>query len=103
MTTKYEISRTRFFDRWFNKQAREVARETTDGILSLQRGNFSNCKLLRNGIFELKIHYGKGIRVYYAKNGETILILLYGGADKKQQTKDIEKAIKIKEVLKEHV
>ncbi|MDR2644578.1 MAG: hypothetical protein LBB44_01140 [Endomicrobium sp.] len=100
MIPKYEILRTSFFVKWFDEQTRDVVREITDGVLNLRRGNFSNCKLLRSGVYELKIHYGKGIRIYYARNGETILILLYGGADKKQQAKDIEKAIKIKELLK---
>jgi putative addiction module killer protein len=60
----------------------------------------TNCKLLRNGIFELKINCGKGIGIYYTKTAETILISLYGGADKKHQADDIEKAIRIKELYK---
>jgi putative addiction module killer protein len=65
----------------------------SDNIDRLKVGNFSNCKLLRNGISELKINYGKGIRIYYTKGTETILILLYGGSHKKRQANDIEKAI----------
>jgi putative addiction module killer protein len=56
---------------------------------------------LRDGIFELRIRYGKGVRVYYTKDGQDILILLHGGADKKKQNKDIEKAIRIKEDINE--
>jgi putative addiction module killer protein len=77
-----------------------VQEKVVDNIDRIHEGNFSNCKLLRNRIFELKINYGKGIRIYYTKTGEAILILLYGGVDKKQQTKDIEKAIIIKETLR---
>jgi putative addiction module killer protein len=100
MTTKYEILRTNIFDKWFNKQNDEVQEKVVDNIDRIHDGNFSNCELLRNGISELKINYGKGIRIYYTKTTETILILLYGGADKKRQAKDIEKAIIIKETLR---
>jgi putative addiction module killer protein len=39
------------------------------GVKRLACGNFSNCKMLRQGIFELKMYYGKGIRVYYIRRG----------------------------------
>ncbi|MDR2437259.1 MAG: type II toxin-antitoxin system RelE/ParE family toxin [Endomicrobium sp.] len=103
MTTKYEILRTNIFNKWFDKQNDEVQEKVIDNIDRIHEGNFSNCKLLRNGIFELKINYGKGIRIYYTKTTETILILLYGGTDKKQQAKDIEKAIIIKEAVRREI
>jgi putative addiction module killer protein len=96
----YIIKPSRFFTKWFEKQNENIQIRVSINIDRLKIGNFSNCKLLRNGISELKINYGKGIRIYYTKTAETILILLYGGADKKQQAKDIEKAIIIKETLR---
>jgi len=33
----------------------------------LRMGNFGDCKTISKGIFELKIHYGPGIRIYYDK------------------------------------
>jgi putative addiction module killer protein len=89
------------FRRWFETQTREVKNVVADNIERLRQDNTSNCKYLRDGISELRIHYGKGIRIYYTKRGKDILILLYGGADKKNQKKDIEKAIKIKENINE--
>lgn len=103
MTTKYEILRTNIFNKWFYKQNDEVQEKAVDNIDRIQEGNFSNCKLLRNGISELKINWGKGIRIYYTKTADTILILLHGGVDKKYQADDIEKAIRIKELLKENI
>jgi putative addiction module killer protein len=97
---EYKILRTNFYQKWFDKQDDEVQEQVINNLAKLQIGNFSNCKLLRKGISELKIDFGKGIRIYYMKNGDTILILLYGGADKKQQQEDIEKAITIKESLR---
>jgi putative component of toxin-antitoxin plasmid stabilization module len=46
---------------------------------------------------------GEGIKIYYTKIADTILILLYGGVDKKHRTDDIEKAIRIRELVKENI
>ena len=54
-------------------------------------GNFGNHKLLGAGVYEMKIDYGPGYRVYYAQQGSQIYVLLCGG-DKSTQAKDIEKA-----------
>lgn len=97
---EYKILRTNFYEKWFEKQDDEVQIRVITNIARLQIGNFSNCKALKKGVSELKIDFGKGIRIYYTKSGGTILILLYGGADKKQQREDIEKAITIKEALR---
>jgi putative addiction module killer protein len=64
----------------------------------LKVGNFGDCKVLGDEIAELKIHYGPGIRVYYSKIGNKVVLLLCGG-DKSSQTKDINKA---KEYLKDY-
>jgi len=87
------------FDDWF-ESLREL--HTRAKILTrldrLKVGNFGDCKALGDGIAELRIHYGPGIRVYYSKIGNKIVLLLCGG-DKSSQTKDINKA---KEYLKEY-
>lgn len=64
----------------------------------LQLGNFGDCKSLKEGVCELRIHYGAGFRIYYGKIGNKIILLLCGG-DKGSQDQDIEKA---KEYLKEY-
>ena len=87
------------FDDWF-ESLREL--HTRSKILTrldrLKVGNFGDCKALGDGIAELRIHCGPGIRVYYSKTGNKIVLLLCGG-DKSSQTKDINKA---KEYLKEY-
>lgn len=54
MITKYEILKTNFFIRWFDKQNDEVQEKVVDNINRIHQGNFSNCKLLRSGVYELK-------------------------------------------------
>jgi putative addiction module killer protein len=67
-------------------RARVVARldRLNVGLLGDWRG-------VGEGVCELRIDYGAGYRVYYARDGD-VLILLFCGGDKRTQTKDIEKA-----------
>jgi len=51
----------------------------------LSRANFSNTKGIGGGIFEYKIDFGPGYRIYFAKDGERIVIILGGGTKKRQQ------------------
>jgi putative addiction module killer protein len=64
---------------------------------NVKRGVFGKQRSVGSGIFELKIDYGPGYRVYYKKAGNEIVVLLCGG-DKSAQNEDIAKA---KAVLQE--
>jgi putative addiction module killer protein len=57
----------------------------------LSVGLFGDWKSVGDGVYELRIDYGPGYRVYYGQDGD-ILILLLSGGDKATQRKDIEKA-----------
>ena len=60
-------------------------------INRLQLGNFGDCKPCRNGVWELRIDIGPGYRIYYARSGKQIIVLLCAG-DKKSQSADISRA-----------
>ena len=57
----------------------------------LQLGNYGDCQSVGAGVFELRLHFGPGYRVYFARDGDAIVILLSGG-DKSSQCKDIRRA-----------
>jgi putative addiction module killer protein len=57
----------------------------------LALGNFGDCKSLGAGLFELRIDWGPGYRVYYAMIGKACILLLCGG-DKGKQSADIRRA-----------
>ena len=54
-------------------------------------GNPGDVAPVGEGVSELRIDYGPGYRVYFKRQGETVVILLAGG-DKRTQQRDIEKA-----------
>jgi putative addiction module killer protein len=57
----------------------------------LERGLLGDVEFCGEGVWELRIDWGPGYRVYYARSGERIILLLLGG-DKRRQDADIEKA-----------
>ena len=73
------------------KDARSQAKVAAR-IARLAAGNFGDCKSLRAGVWELRIDWGSGYRVYYAKLERTCVLLLCGG-DKRKQAADIKRAI----------
>jgi len=64
---------------------------------SVRKGSFGVQRSVGEGVFELKIDYGPGYRLYYKKVQDDLVVLLCGG-DKSTQVEDIEKA---KEILRE--
>jgi len=70
----------------FEARARIVSR-----LDRLKAGLLGDWKSVGEGVYELRIDYGPGYRVYYAQDGEALIILLCGG-DKRSQAKDIERA-----------
>lgn len=56
--------------------------------------NFGDAKPVGESIYEMRIDYGPGYRLYYALRGSELVLLLVGG-DKSSQQKDIAKAKKL--------
>ena len=93
---KIEIYRTAdgktpFLD-WIDSLSEEIQARIMKTVKRLGEGGSKNIvKALGDGIFELKMHFGPGHRVYFGEEKNVILILLTGG-DKGTQKRDIEKA-----------
>ena len=60
----------------------------------LAAGNPGDVRPVGEGVSELRIDYGPGYRVYFKKQGRTIVVLLAGG-DKRSQSRDIETALRL--------
>ena len=57
-------------------------------IARAEDGNFGDHKALGDGVYEMRLHFSTGVRIYYALVDNKIILLLVGG-DKSSQSKDI--------------
>jgi len=79
------------FTRWFETLNAEAAARVTTALYRMGQGNFSNVEGVGGGVFEYRIDFGPGYRVYFGKDGETLVVLL-GGSSKKRQQQAIQAA-----------
>lgn len=80
------------FAEWFDSLDAVTAARVDKYIRRLEAGNFGASKTLNEGVFEQRLDFGPGYRVYYGRDGKTIIILL-GGGSKRRQSADIAAAI----------
>jgi putative addiction module killer protein len=80
------------FGEWRGQLNPEARRKVTTALYRVGLGNFSNVKGVGGGVFECRINFGPGYRVYFGKDGEQIVILLGGGTKQRQQN-DISQAL----------
>ncbi|MBU6509354.1 MAG: type II toxin-antitoxin system RelE/ParE family toxin [Gammaproteobacteria bacterium] len=81
------------FGRWFDGLDAQAAAKVSAVLYRLEQGNQSEIKALGGGIYERRIHWGPGLRIYFGREGPH-LILLLGGGTKSGQRRDIETARK---------
>jgi len=93
-----EVRKTDVFANWFNGLRDKRAKARIQARIDrLEVGHFGDVASVGEGVSELRIFYGPGYRVYFVKQGSTVVILLSGG-DKNTQNSDI---IKAKELAKQ--
>jgi len=100
-STMYFIEKTVEFDKWLRKLKDLKAKAKI--LFRIQRiendAHFGDCKPVGDSVYELKINYAKGYRIYFKEKDGRLIILLIGG-DKSTQQKDIEKAKDIAKKIK---
>ena len=91
----YVIRQTDTFSSWLRGLLDQRAKQKITGRLQrLKFGHFGDVEPVGHGGSELRIHEGKGYRVYFRQQGDEIIVLLCGG-DKKSQQRDIAQAQRI--------
>ena len=91
--------KSRFGD-WFNELNGIAAAKITTALYRLTQGNFSNVKGVGAGVYEYKIDFGPGYRIYFGKDGDRMVILL-GGSSKKGQSAAIADAQSVRAAYKQ--
>jgi putative addiction module killer protein len=79
------------FAQWLEGLDAAAAAKVTIALTRMEQGNFSKVKGVGSGVFEYKIDFGPGFRIYFGKDGDSLVILI-GGGTKRRQQQDIAKA-----------
>lgn len=87
-----EVRQTLPYANWYARLRDRIARARIDArIRRLSLGNVGDAKHVGEGVSELRIDHGPGYRVYFVRQGGTLVVLLAGG-DKSSQASDIKLA-----------
>ena len=87
-----EVRQTDEFAEWLDGLAdRRALERIAQRVVRLQAGLFGDTKSVGKGVSELRIDYGPGYRLYFARKGKLLVILLCAG-DKASQKRDIKRA-----------
>ena len=95
------VHETEVFAAWMSKlrDARAKAKIAAR-IDRLAQGNPGDVAPVGEGVSEMRIHFGPGYRVYFARRAKEIVILLCGG-DKSTQARDVKLALRLAAGLKD--
>jgi putative addiction module killer protein len=80
------------FAAWFDELDAVTAARVDRYLRRLESGNFGAAKVVGEGVSELRLDFGPGYRVYFGRDGKTLIILL-GGGSKRRQDADIAAAV----------
>src|SRR5260370_13327037 len=80
------------FAAWSDRLNREAAAKVAAALARIQQGNFSNAKSVGAGVYEYRIDFGPGYRIYFGKDRDRLCIPL-GAGTKKRPPEDIKTAL----------
>jgi putative addiction module killer protein len=73
------ITQTSIFEEWLDKQDFTIQVRIVKAIDKARLGNFGDHKCVGCGVYEMRLHFGSGYRVYYAQEGECVYLLISAG------------------------
>jgi putative addiction module killer protein len=76
------------FREWVRSLTKAVGARIQLRVQRFELGNLGDHKNVGEGVWEARVMFGPGYRIYFGKDGGSIIVLLAGG-DKGSQTKDI--------------
>jgi len=79
------------FGDWMASLGDDAYAKVFTAVTRLKDGNFGDVKPVGEGVCERRIHWGPGLRIYFGKDGQKLVILL-GGGTKRRQANDIKTA-----------
>lgn len=79
------------FTEWFSNLDSKIRIRIRNRLDRVEQGHYGDYKRVGEGVYELRFFFGSGYRIYFAEDGDKLVLLLCGG-DKSSQSKDIAKA-----------
>ena len=100
-TMQMRVEMTEVYRDWINSLRDRVGRARVQvRVDRLAHGNPGQHRSLTHGVYELKVDFGPGYRVYYTERAGVLIVLLAGG-DKSSQQQDMKTAITLAKGLQE--
>ncbi|VTU30574.1 putative addiction module killer protein [Variovorax sp. PBL-H6] len=96
----FDVQKSEPFATWLDSLGDTLARARV--LMRLDRvedGHFGDVGHVGEGVYEMRINHGPGYRLYYYREGESVIFMLLGG-DKGSQKRDIKKAISMANELR---
>jgi len=73
------------FGQWYSELTDAVgAAKIATALYRISQGNFGDTKTVGAGVFERRVDFGPGYRVYFGHDGDKLVVLLAGGTEKRQ-------------------
>jgi putative addiction module killer protein len=79
------------FADWFHGLDHQAAAKVATALERMKAGNFGDHKSVGGGVWERRINFGPGYRIYFGRDGARIVVLV-GGGTKSRQSSDIQRA-----------
>jgi putative addiction module killer protein len=98
---RIEVLQTERFRHWMdNLTDHQAQTRITVRLVALQAGHLGDWAAIGGNIFELRLHFGPGYRIYFTYRGNATVILLAGG-DKQSQRRDIDTARRVENAIRQ--
>jgi putative addiction module killer protein len=79
------------FAEWFSRLNKEAAAKVSVALERMEAGNLGDHKSVGQGVIERRVNFGPGYRIYFGRDGDTLVVLV-GGGTKSRQNADIRNA-----------
>jgi putative addiction module killer protein len=76
------------YSAWFESLSADAAANVAAALYRIEEGNFSNVKSVGSGVLERRIDFGPGYRIYFGRDGDSLVVLV-GGSSKQRQRQAI--------------
>jgi putative addiction module killer protein len=71
---------------WFDSLDPQAAAKVRVAVIRMEQGNLGDSKSVGERVWERRLHFGSGYRMYYGRDGAELVILLAGGTKRRQQS-----------------